>query len=142
MLFLEGGGSSAAASSDVLDRLAVLRSSLPRGVTVSSTQYLPEAFRDSDRLAILQLVGPMPLEYLERTADRQVVRTLSKLSGIANLEIVGGRREEVRATLSREDVANGLLTAGALGSDIQQRTYEPWCGEVTARSFSGPLERH
>ncbi len=89
------------AAADVREKIDRIRSRLPRDIQDPVIQKF-----DFAALPIMDFAvsSPKPLEETYRLADEVVKRGLSRVAGVAGIQITGGREKEIRIHLSRKNL--------------------------------------
>ncbi len=88
-----------------------IRANLPEGVREPGFSRLDI---NAQPVLFLGLVGQRPLEELRRLADQQLKPRLRGVAGVAEVEVLGGRRSEVAIEIDREKLHAQKLTLSSL----------------------------
>ena len=105
---------------DLAERLSNLEETvLPRGVSITVSQYIPEDFAQAqDRaMMIYTFTGPRTLESLREHLDEFVVPELSQVPGVGVVRAWGGRRRLLEVELDK-----GLMASmGVSSNDVRSK---------------------
>lgn len=102
------------------EQLTLLRGTLPDRVWPRLTKQIPEALRDEQGFMTVQLIAPLSLDEVRRLADRRVKPRLQSISGIADIEVIGGTQRELRITLDPDRLATSGVGAGEVGVRVRE----------------------
>jgi len=106
------------AVNDIRDAISQIRSNLPDGILEPQVKRLSTSGRD---LAYYKIEATdMTLEQLSWYVDNTVARRLLAISGMGNLERVGGVSREIRVILDPARMQSFGLTASAVNSQLRQ----------------------
>ncbi len=101
----------------VNEQLTLLRDGLPDRVNPRLTKQIPEELKDEQGFISIQLVGPMLSDELRKYAERVIKPKLLSISGIAEIEVLGGTVREILITLD----PNKLSAYGIGPDDVTRR---------------------
>ncbi len=96
------------AATDVREKLDLIRGDFPEDV---EDPIIQKYDINAAPIVTLALTGDVPLEDLFDFADNDLKDRLTTISGVAEVEIIGGARREVHVLLDREKLAPRGLTA-------------------------------
>lgn len=82
---------------DVKDKIDAIRYELPDDIEDPVVQKFEIG---SMPIVNLSVTGPLPLDQLYNIVDKQIKPELSKIPGLANIDIVGEKEREIRVSLS------------------------------------------
>lgn len=94
----------------VVDRLAALRPDLPPRVRPRVSEAPPEIFRDLDGFMSYRLSGPVTDHALRRLALEDIRPSLLAVEGVSDVEVIGGREEELHLLLDTGRLENAGLS--------------------------------
>jgi multidrug efflux pump subunit AcrB len=133
MIGLHAGADANVARIDLSERLARIASTLPVGVTIPRVEpYLPrEAQREREFLGYV-LSGPWSARELALYAEREILPRLTRINGVRQAAVEGGRETEIRIVLSGAALKEfGLTTAS-----VRDRLEEAYPGLLSCRAAS------
>jgi len=117
LLEFELGVNADLAATDVREKIGLIISEFPDGV---EDPRILKFDVNAKPIANLALTGSVPLDALFDYADNQLRDQLTVISGVADVELVGGAEREVHVLLAREQLAAKGLTSAQVVQAIQQ----------------------
>lgn len=106
-------------AAEVLDRVALLRGSLPKHVIPTLTHEVPESLQDEHGFMTLRTRGAISRSALRRIVEQTVAPRLRSLPGISSLTLDGGEEEELLISLAEDRLQAYGLTAGAVQQQLE-----------------------
>ncbi|MXY47985.1 MAG: efflux RND transporter permease subunit [Gemmatimonadetes bacterium] len=131
--------SIASARALLRDRLASLREELPDGVEPRISERTPQMFRDLEGFMSYRLSGPMTDFALRALAIEEILPVLSSLDGVRNVEVIGGREEELVLRLDADRLHSSGLTPSQVQIAINDTFKSHAAGAVHGKSTLIPL---
>ncbi|MCK4349849.1 MAG: efflux RND transporter permease subunit, partial [Candidatus Krumholzibacteria bacterium] len=101
------------------EKVSRLRESLPRGVNISISQYVPPDMQEENLLQYT-FTGRLSINELQRYAEDLIERPLSVVSGIAGIYISGGERRQIRAVLDQSAAISLGIDHMEVARNLQQ----------------------
>jgi hydrophobic/amphiphilic exporter-1 (mainly G- bacteria), HAE1 family len=117
-------------ATDVREKLDMIRSEFPGGVEDPTIQKFDI---NSTAIVTLGLTGDATLEDLYDYADNVLSDRLTTISGVADVQLIGGAEREVRVELSREKLAARGLTTMSVVEAVGQGVRTIPAGRVRER---------
>lgn len=105
------------AATDVREKLDLIRSDFPAGV---EDPQIMKYDVNAKPIIQLALTGEVPLDELYDYADNQLRDRITVISGVADVQLVGGAEREVQVLLDRDKLASRGLTSMDVVYRIQQ----------------------
>jgi multidrug efflux pump subunit AcrB len=106
--------------SEVSDRLAALRPSLPPFVVPHVTPEIPESLRERQGFLTLQLAGRSDPRRLRELAEQAVAPQLRRLPGIASVVAEGGEEQEILVSVRSEALSRYGVSSAAVTQDLAE----------------------
>ena len=131
--------SIASARALLRDRLASLREELPDGVWPRISEVTPQMFRDLEGFMSYRLSGPMTDFALRALAFEEILPVLSSIDGVRNVEVIGGREEELVLRLDADRLHSSGLTPAQVQGAINDTFKSHAAGAVRGKSTLIPL---
>jgi hydrophobic/amphiphilic exporter-1 (mainly G- bacteria), HAE1 family len=124
------------AAIDTRDRIEAVRGELPTAVESPVVQKF-----DIGAMPIMNLAlsGPQGVDALYELADRQLRERLSRIDGVAGIQIVGGRAQEVEVLVSPELLQAYGLTLGDIVDLIRAENVSVPSGRITEPAADIPV---
>ena len=123
----------------VVDRLAVLRPDLPPHVRPRVSEAPPEIFRDLDGFMSYRLSGPVTDHALRRLALEDIRPALLAVDGVSDVEVIGGREEELHLLLDASRMENTGLSPADFHRALRLGVESHAAGTLRRRGASVPL---
>ena len=123
------------------EQLTMLRDLLPDRVTPQLTKLIPQELKDEQGFISLQLVGPLPSDELRKLADRTVKTKLRSISGIAEVEVIGGTQREILISLDPKKLSTYGLGPDEVSNRIRQELTDDAFGRLQGKGKSALLFR-
>lgn len=101
------------------EKVSRLRESLPRGVNISISQYVPPDMQEENLLQYT-FTGRLSINELQRYAEDLIERPLSVVSGIAGIYISGGERRQIRVVLDQSAAKSLGIDHMEVARNLQQ----------------------
>ncbi|NLX96610.1 MAG: efflux RND transporter permease subunit [Rhodopirellula sp.] len=114
-------------SQDVRDKVAAIRSELPRDI---ESPIIEKFDPDSSPILAVVLSGPASIGDLTDTADNVVKRRIEGIPGVGNVRLVGDREREVRVWLRADALRARGLAAQDVIDLLREENIEPPGGRV------------
>ena len=89
-------------ATQVGEKLALLRSQLPKQVVPRLTKQIPEVFRDVQGFMTIQIIGPYSPDELRKYTDEVLKPQFQSLPGIDLVNVIGGTRQELLISLNSD----------------------------------------
>lgn len=123
------------AATDVREKLDLIRADFPEDV---EDPKILKFDINAQPIIHMALTGDVPLDELYDYADNTLRDRLTVISGVANVELVGGAKREVHVLLDREKLAAKGLSSMNVVQAVQQAVRTIPSGRVTdhGREFS------
>lgn len=136
IVMFEIGVDADQAAIDVRDRIETIRADLPGAVESPTVQKF-----DIGALPImnLALAGPQGADALYELADLELRERLSRVRGVASVQIVGGRAREVEVLARPEALQAFDLTLDDLVAMLQAENLSIPSGRITQRDAEVPV---
>ncbi|MBP8303475.1 MAG: efflux RND transporter permease subunit [Phycisphaerae bacterium] len=128
LLEFQLGANVDVAATDVRERIDLIRADFP--LEVEDPQILKFDI-NAQPIINMALTGDVPLDALYDYADNTLRDRLTVLSGVANVELVGGAKREVHVLLDRQALASKGLSSMNVVEAIQQAVRTIPSGRVT-----------
>jgi hydrophobic/amphiphilic exporter-1 (mainly G- bacteria), HAE1 family len=124
------------AAIDVRDRIEAIRGELPAQAEPPVVQRF-----DLNALPIMDLAlsGPQGTDVLYELADRDLRQRLSRVDGVASIDVVGGREREVEVLVHPERLAAHGVTLGEIVQLIRAENVSVPSGRVTEPRVDVPV---
>lgn len=123
----------------VVDRLAILRPDLPPRVRPRVSEAPPEIFRDLDGFMSYRLSGPVTDHALRRLALEDVRPLLLAVDGVSDIEVIGGREEELHLLLDASRMDNAGLSPTDLHRALHLGVESHAAGALRQQGATVPL---
>jgi HAE1 family hydrophobic/amphiphilic exporter-1 len=106
------------AAQEVRDKVNLIANQLPATAEVPVIQKL-----DPDAQAVLQIAvsAPRPLREVTQIADEQIARRLENISGVGQVEIVGGSEREIQVLVNPERMRAYGVTVNEVANAVRQQ---------------------
>ena len=114
-------------SQDVRDKVAAIRSELPRDI---ESPIVEKFDPDSSPILAIVLSGPASIRDLTDYADNTVKRRIEGVPGVGNVRLVGDREREVRIWLRADALRARGLAAQDVIDQLREENVEPPGGRV------------
>ncbi len=114
-------------SQDVRDKVAAIRSELPRDI---ESPIIEKFDPDSSPILAIVLSGPTSIRELTDYADNVVKRRIEGIPGVGNVRLVGDREREVRVWLRADALRARGLAAQDVIDALREENIEPPGGRV------------
>ena len=131
--------SIASARALLRDRLASLREELPDGVEPRISEVIPQMFQELEGFMGYRLSGPMTDFALRALAIEDILPFLSSIDGVRNVEVYGGREEELVLRIDADRLHSSGLTAAQVQIAINDTFKSHAAGAVHGTSTTIPL---
>ena len=120
-------------STQIGERLTLLRDQLPEDVSPRLTKQIPEAFRDVQGFMTLRLIGPYSPDELRKLADETLKPQFESLPGIDLVEVTGGSERELLITLDPDRLDAYGIEYAEVRSQISLALRDHVFGRMDAR---------
>lgn len=131
--------SIASARALLRDRLASLRADLPDGVMPRISEVPPEMFRGLEGFMSYRMSGPMTDFALRALAKEEILPIVSAIDGVRNVQVIGGREEELVLRLDADRLHSSGLTPAQVRIAINDTFKSHAAGAVHGASTLIPL---
>ncbi len=123
------------AATDVREKLDLIRADFPEDV---EDPKILKFDINAQPIIHMAVTGDVPLDELYDYADNTLRDRLTVLAGVANVDLIGGAKREVRVLLDREKLAARGLSSMSVVQAVQQAVRTIPSGRVTdhGREFS------
>lgn len=121
------------AAQEVRDKVNNVLPDLPRGMDPPVVQKIDP---DASPILYIRLEGPMPLRDLTELADKRIRRALEGIYGVGQVNIVGGRKREIRVWVDPIALRASNLTVSDLQAALMRQNVSIPGGTVE----SGPKQ--
>ncbi|MBU1432903.1 efflux RND transporter permease subunit, partial [Myxococcota bacterium] len=109
------------AATDVRDKVAATQRDLPQGVEPALVQKFDVG---AAPILSIALSGARPLRALTQIAEEDIKARLQQISGVGEVEIVGGRQREVQVQVRREALKRYGLTVSDVAQAVRAQNIE------------------
>ncbi|MGH9939962.1 MAG: efflux RND transporter permease subunit, partial [Blastocatellia bacterium] len=106
------------AAAETRDKIELIRSDLPETAEAPIVTKL-----DTDATPVLRLVvsGPSPLREVTDVADREIRERLENVSGVGQVQLIGGSRREIQIQIDPNRLRAYNLTAGETAAAVRSQ---------------------
>ena len=137
---LDRSDSIAATRTLLRDRLASLRPELPLGVLPPSISEIPpEIFRDLEGFMSYRLSGPLTDYALRTLALKEIAQALLSVDGVSDIDVIGGREEELLLRIDTERLTGAGLTLAQVREAVDDAFTSHAAGTVRRKTSTIPL---